>query len=84
MGSYARLLTAHPALGFAPPQFYQNFLEHQNSTTTVTGPPPTQTLGGFHDVITGANGAYTALPGYDYTTGLGTLDITVMSGQIGT
>jgi pseudomonalisin len=84
MGAYARLLTAHPALGFAPPLFYQNFLEHQNSTTTVTGPPPTQTLGGFHDIITGANGAYTALPGYDYTTGLGTLEITVMSGQIGT
>jgi pseudomonalisin len=83
MGSYARLLTAHPSLGYAPPLLYQNFLENQNSTTTVTGPPPTQTLGGFHDIITGANGAYTALPGYDYTTGLGTLDITVMSGQIG-
>jgi hypothetical protein len=83
MGSYARLLTAHPTLGFAAPQFYQNFLENQNSTSTVNGPPPTQTLGGYHDIITGANGAYTALPGYDYTTGLGTLDITVMSSQIG-
>ena len=85
MGAYARLMSAHRnTLGFAAPQFYQNYLEHQNSTTTVNGPPPTQTLGGFHDIITGGNGAYTALPGYDYTTGLGTLDITVMNGQIGT
>ncbi len=84
MGSYARLMSAHGnALGFAAPQLYRNYLEHQSSTTTVNGPPPTQTLGGFHDIITGGNGLYTALPGYDYTTGLGTLDITVMSGQIG-
>ncbi|MDP9104972.1 MAG: S53 family peptidase [Candidatus Eremiobacteraeota bacterium] len=84
MGSYARLMSGHGnALGFAAPQFYRNYVEHQNSTTTVNGPPPTQTLGGFHDIITGGNGAYTALPGYDYTTGLGTLDITMMNGQIG-
>jgi subtilase family serine protease len=84
MGSYARLMSGHNnTLGFAAPQFYRNYREHQNSTTTVNGPPPTQTLGGFHDIITGGNGLYTALPGYDYTTGLGTLDITVMNGQIG-
>jgi len=84
MGSYARLMSAHAnALGFAAPQFYRNYLENQNATTTVTGPPPTQGLGGFHDIITGGNGLYTALPGYDYTTGLGTIDITVMNGQIG-
>ncbi|GAC1583241.1 MAG: S53 family peptidase [Candidatus Elarobacter sp.] len=84
MGAYARLMSAHGnALGFAAPQFYQNYVEHQGATTTVNGPPPTQTLGGFHDIITGGNGAYTALPGYDYTTGLGTLDVTVMNGQIG-
>ncbi len=84
MGAYARLMSAHGnALGFAPPLLYQNYAAHQNNATTVTGPPPTQALGGFHDIITGANGAYTALPGYDYTTGLGTLDITVMNGQIG-
>ena len=84
MGAYARLISAHPTLGFAAPQLYRNYLQHQNSTTTVNGPPPTQTLGGFHDIITGGNGLYTALPGYDYTTGLGTLDITAMNGQIGT
>ena len=84
MGSYARLMSAHGnALGFAAPQLYRNFIQKQAGATTVTGPPPTQALGGFHDIITGGNGAYTALTGYDYTTGLGTLDITVMNGQIG-
>ncbi len=27
--------------------------------------------GGFHDIIVGANGFYSATPGWDYTTGLG-------------
>ncbi len=62
--------------------FYRDYIHNQNGATTVNGPPPTQALGGFHDIITGANGAYTALPGYDYTTGLGTLDISVMNSQI--
>ena len=85
MGSYARLLGAHSnLLGFAAPQFYRNYMEQQAAATTVTGPPPTQALGGFHDEITGGNGLYTALPGYDYTTGLGSLDLSVMSSQIGT
>jgi subtilase family serine protease len=84
MGAYARLMSAHGnALGFAAPQLYGNYVQHQNDATTVNGPPPTQALGGFHDIITGGNGLYTALPGYDYTTGLGTLDLTVMNGQIG-
>jgi subtilase family serine protease len=84
MGSYARLMSAHRnVLGFAAPLFYKDYLANQNSATTVTGPPPTQALGGFHDIITGANGPYTALPGYDYTTGLGTLDIKLMNDQIG-
>jgi subtilase family serine protease len=84
MGSYARLMSSHGnALGFAAPQLYRNYLEQVNNETAVTGPPPTEALGGFHDIITGGNGAYTALPGYDYTTGLGTFDISVMNGQIG-
>ncbi|HET9030715.1 MAG TPA: S53 family peptidase [Candidatus Aquilonibacter sp.] len=84
MGSYARILSAHSnSLGFAPPLFYKNFAENSGSATTVTGPPPTQTTGGFHDIITGANGAYTAAPGYDYTTGLGTLDVAALSSLIG-
>jgi pseudomonalisin len=85
MGTYSRLMSAHAnALGFAAPQLYRDYLQNQNNATTVNGPPPTQALGGFHDIITGANGPYTALPGYDYTTGLGTFDITLMNAQIGT
>ena len=84
MGAYSRLMSGHAnALGFAAPQLYRNYIENQSSATTVTGPPPTQALGGFHDVITGANGPYTALPGYDYTTGLGTLDVGLMNAKIG-
>ncbi|HEX3464453.1 MAG TPA: S53 family peptidase [Candidatus Elarobacter sp.] len=85
MGAYARLQGAHAnQLGFAALALYHNYLQQQNNAATVTGPPPTQALGGFHDIITGGNGLYTALPGYDYTTGLGTLDLSVMSAQIGT
>ncbi|HEY0383506.1 MAG TPA: S53 family peptidase [Candidatus Elarobacter sp.] len=84
MGAYARLMSGHNnALGFAAPQLYRNYVQNQNNATTVNGPPPTQALGGFHDIITGANGPYTAIPGYDYTTGLGTLDLALMNAQIG-
>jgi pseudomonalisin len=84
MGSYARMLswTANQ-LGYLPRWLYRDYLQNQNNATTVTGPPPTQALGGFHDEITGGNGAYTALPGYDYTTGLGSFDIQAMADQIG-
>ena len=82
MGAYARLMSGHAnALGFAATQFYRNYVENQNSAATVTGPPPTQTLGGFHDIISGGNGLYTAIPGYDYTTGLGTLDVALIGAR---
>jgi pseudomonalisin len=85
MGAYARMMSwTVNMLGYAPPWLYRDYLQNQNGATTVTGPPPTQALGGFHDIISGGNGAYTALPGYDYTTGLGTFDVYVMAQQIGT
>lgn len=84
MGAYARILSAHSnSLGYGPPKFYANFSQNYANAATVTGPPPTQTVGGFHDIITGANGAYTAAPGYDYTTGLGSLDVAVLNSLIG-
>ena len=55
----------------------------QNSTTTVTGPPPTQALGGFHDIITGGNGALHGPARLRLHDRLGTIDIGVMNGQIG-
>jgi pseudomonalisin len=65
MGSWARIETSHSnKLGFAGPLIYQ---------LANGGPTPSST--DFNDVILGGNGLYTALPGYDYVTGLGTWDI---------
>jgi hypothetical protein len=40
-------------------------------------------VGPFHDVISGANGAYAATPGYDYTSGLGSVDVDALNAVIG-
>lgn len=37
---------------------------------------------GFHDITLGDNGPYVATPGWDFTTGLGTFDVTQMNSQI--
>jgi len=81
-GVYARMLQSHPALGFAAPQLYHTF-SVSNPGTKLLGPPPTINQGPFHDVISGANGLYSALPGYDYTTGLGTVDVDALNAAIG-
>jgi subtilase family serine protease len=82
MGVYARMLSAHPLLGFAAPLFYHNYQKYEGGESLVQGPPPTESYGGFHDIITGANGAYQAIPGYDYTTGVGTFDISALNQTI--
>lgn len=82
MGVYARMLSAHPSLGFAGPHLYANYQKYEGGETLVQGPPPYETYGGFHDIIAGANGTYTAAPGYDYTTGLGTFDISNLNATI--
>jgi pseudomonalisin len=65
MGSWARIESAHKnKLGFAGPLIYQ---------LAASGPPPSSP--DFNDVILGANGLFTCLPGYDYVTGLGSFDI---------
>jgi subtilase family serine protease len=83
MGVYARMLSSHPSLGYAPPHFYQNYRQYESGETLVQGPPPTESYGGFHDIISGVNGVYSAIPGYDYTTGLGTFDISGLNQTIG-
>lgn len=76
MGAWARIESAHAnKLGFAAPLIYQ--LANGAGGTAVTPTSPY-----FNDVITGGNGLYTALPGYDYVTGLGTWDIAVVNGKI--
>lgn len=65
MGAWARIETSHSnKLGFAGPLIYQ-----------LANGGPTASSTDFNDVILGGNGLYTALPGYDYVTGLGSWDI---------
>ena len=63
LGTWARMISANPKLGFASPHLYGLY----DGATT----PGSYPHGGFHDIIAGVNGLYTALPGWDYTTGLG-------------
>ena len=65
VGVWARMITANPKLGFAPITYYGLY-----DGTGAVGAYPN---GGFHDIITGCDGLYCAAPGWDYTTGLGTL-----------
>jgi subtilase family serine protease len=81
-GVWARMLQTHPTLGFAPPQLYHTF-SVSNPGTKLLGPPPSINVGPFHDVISGSNGAFSATPNYDYTTGLGTLDVDALNAVIG-
>jgi subtilase family serine protease len=82
-GSYARMQSAHGnTLGFLPPLLYQNYVENAAGAPN-TGPPAWEPRGGFHDIIVGSNVSFQALPGYDYTTGLGSFDIGAMNAQIG-
>jgi pseudomonalisin len=72
MGSWARIETSHTnKLGFAGPLIYQL----ANGAPTLTSPY-------FNDVIVGGNGLFTAAPGYDYVTGLGSWDILVVNDNI--
>ncbi|MDP9024941.1 MAG: S53 family peptidase, partial [Candidatus Eremiobacteraeota bacterium] len=83
-GAYARFESAHAnGLGFAPPALYRIYVQNPSPSETNAGPPPTQIVGGFHDVLSGSNALYTAAPRYDYTTGLGSFDITKTNAVIG-
>jgi len=82
VGVWARMLQSHSQLGFAAPQLYAEYAN--NTPGSDTGNEPvTRPYGGFHDILIGSNGAYTALPGYDYTTGLGSFDVGVTNALIG-
>ncbi len=81
-GAYARMQSAHGnELGFGAVAFY-NVYNANPSASETSAPPPTQLVGGFHDVLSGSNGLYTALPRYDYTTGLGSFDVLKTNGVI--
>jgi subtilase family serine protease len=83
-GAFARMQSAHGnTLGFAAPLFYRIYTNNPNSSAASAGPPPTSLVGGFHDVLSGTNGAYAALPRYDYTTGLGSFDVVKTNAIVG-
>jgi pseudomonalisin len=70
LGVWARILSAsHNKVGYASPHLYQ-FYQQNEAVGNPTSVDP-----GYHDIIVGANGAYTAGYGYDFTTGLGTFDV---------
>lgn len=81
-GVWARVQSAHGNhLGYAPVWFYKNFVTNTAGSANA-GPPPWRQDGGFHDILSGTNGAFTALPGYDYTTGLGSFDMKALNTQV--
>jgi subtilase family serine protease len=73
MGSYSRVQSAHNnTLGDGVLQFYRLY-NAANPSAPRTNPTP-----GFHDIIAGSNGGYTAAPGWDYTTGIGSIDVAAL------
>ena len=73
LGVWARLQSGHlNQLGNAGPVLY-------NGATPLPSPasPP-----GINDIIVGVNGMYSATPGYDYTTGLGSFDVSEYNGTL--
>jgi pseudomonalisin len=69
MGTWARIMSAHGNnLGFASPHSYRG-------AATLTSTTPL----GYHDIIVGNNGLYNATPGWDYTTGLGSFDVSLIN-----
>jgi subtilase family serine protease len=71
VGSWSRMQAAHgECYGFAAPIFY----------TFISG--LLSPAKDFHDIILGTNGLYLATPGWDYTTGIGSFDISAVNGGL--
>jgi len=74
VGAWARIMSANKNLpGFAPPNLYAGYPVTGTAPTVPNG--LTEEVNGFHDILTGADGLYTSLPYYDFTTGMGTIDV---------
>ena len=73
VGAWARLESARcNNLGFEAPIIYG----------LDTTQEPGSTADGFHDVLLGSNGEYSAGPGWDYTTGYGSFDIALVDAAL--
>jgi subtilase family serine protease len=79
VGAYAILQSEYgETLGHAGPAYYGNYLANGGGTAKLNPPAAgaiTVPIGGFNDILVGGNGLYTALPGYDLTTGMGSVDV---------
>ena len=72
-GSWARIQSAHcNQLGFAAPLVYA--LDRSGI--------PLSAATGFNDVLFGSNGLWVATPGWDYTTGFGSFDISAVNAAL--
>jgi pseudomonalisin len=70
MGAVARVDSAlDNKLGTAVLRFYALYNAANPATGDLNATP------GFHDIIAGTNGLYSATPGWDYTTGIGSIDV---------
>lgn len=73
-GSWARMESAHcNSLGFAAPLLYA-----LNTTPSTLF----SAASGFNDIELGTNGLYLATPGWDYTTGYGSFDISKVNAAL--
>lgn len=91
MGLWARVQSVDGGrLGLASYDFYRVYNKVNPATPEGTAlgiteyvPDPTPgPVSGFRDIIVGTNGVYTARPGYDYTTGLGSVQAAAFAGQL--
>lgn len=74
LGAWARIQSDHGnALGDAAPDFYALY------NAAHSGLLPLGTTPGFHDIVLGTNGLYVCLPGYDFVTGIGTMDVAALN-----
>jgi subtilase family serine protease len=90
LGVYARLESRHGnKLGIAAASLYQAYniatadsMGIEPSLPSSTS-PLTEQYGGINDILTGSNTGFEATPGYDLTTGIGSLDINNLFIQYG-
>ena len=90
MGLFASVQTAHDnQLGLASYDFYSLY-NKTNPATVENGPtgpvyvpdPDPSPVTGFRDITLGTNGGCVAKPGYDYCTGIGSLQSAALSGAL--
>lgn len=73
MGAVARVDAALSGrLGVAVLRFYGLYNKANPAVDDLNATP------GFHDIIAGSNGLYSATPGWDYTTGIGSIDVALL------